>query len=204
MPDPLRLFFPGLVVTLPAMITALVLWILQRSRGITLTRSPSASAATEGLQFSIKHLMAATVIVAAIISIRQGLQSLGFEVRGWGDLAIVAAVVVPCVLLVELATFWAALGLSRPIPRLMIVVPSGFLVGIVPPFYFPNGEGWKAFAAWSGIVGLHALFTAATLLVFRASGWRLCRAVSENEAEMLEPAFETPAITGSGIATNAG
>lgn len=137
--------------------------------------------------------MAATVVVAAIMSIRQGLQSLGIDGRSWGDLAIVLAIIVPCVLLVELATFWAALGLSRPIPRQMIVVPSGFMVGIIPPFYFANGMGWRGFAAWSGIVGLQALFTAATLLVVRTSGWRLCRAASQTEPEMLEPSLESSA-----------
>lgn len=127
---------------------------------------------------------ASFIIVAAIISIRKGLQNLGDGSQGgqtWFDLVIIVAVIVPCVLLVELATFWAALGLSRPIPRLLVVIPSGFLVGIVPPFYIESGMDWRHYALWSGITGFQALMTAATLLVFRSSGWRLCRATSDEK-----------------------
>ena len=127
--------------------------------------------------------MAATTIVAAIISVRKGLQSLGYDgqdLSGWLDIAFIVAVIVPCLLLVELATFWATLGLSRPFPRLIVVVPSGFLVGIIPPFYFQT-TSWIDFALWSEITGTQALMTAATLLVFRSSGWRLCRETSSDQ-----------------------
>ena len=166
----------GLVVAVPALLVFCVLRILQRSRRLRLVRSPPLQATSEGIQFSIKHLMAVTAIVAAIISIQKGLRSLGYDGQGlnWLDMAIIVAVIVSCLLLVELAAFWASLGLSRPFPRLMVVVPSGFLAGIVPPFYF-QPTGWLDFVLWSGITGFQALLTAATLLVFRSCGWRLCK-----------------------------
>jgi hypothetical protein len=174
----------GLVVALPALFVFRILRILQRKRGLRLVRSPPLQTTSEGFQFSIKHLMATTAIVAAIISIRKGLNSLGYGSQGpfsWFDLAVIVAVIVPCLLLVELATFWASLGLSRPFPRLMVVVPSGFLVGIVPPFYSSSEMDWRHYMLWSGITGFQALLTAATLLVFRSCGWRLCREASGDQ-----------------------
>jgi hypothetical protein len=180
----------GLVVGVPALLVFCVLRILQRSRGLRLVRSPPLHASCEGTQFSIKHLMASTAIVAAIISIRMGLESLWYNGQGV-DKAIIVAVVVPCLLLVELATFWAALGSARSFPRLMIVLPSGFLVGIVPPFYFLRGMDWREYALWSGITGLQALLTAATLLVFRSCGWRLCKEPRYDPVKTPEESFET-------------
>lgn len=172
----------GLVVTVPALLVFCVLRILQRSRNLRLLQSPPLQATSEGLQFSIKHLMAATAIIAVIISIQKGLRSLGYNGQGlsWLDMAIIVAVIVPCLLLVELAAFWASLGLGRPFPRLMVVVPSGFLAGIVPPFYF-QPMSWLDFVLWSGITGFQALLTVATLLVFRSCGWRLCREASGDQ-----------------------
>lgn len=173
-----------LVVALPALFAFCVLRRLQQKRGLRLVRSPPLQATSEGIQFSIKHLMAATAIVAAIISIRRGLQSLGYDDQSplsWLDMTIIVTAIVPCLVLVELATFWAALGLSRPFPRLMVVVPSGFLVGIVPPFYSSSGMDSGLYAIWSGITGFQVLLTAATLLVFRSCGWRMCRETSEEK-----------------------
>lgn len=173
----------GLMVVLPALVVFIVLRALQRSRGLRLVRSPP-QATPASLQFSIKHLMAATAIVATIIAARRGLQALGYYdhadfddykwAKNWLSVVVPIAALVPCVVLVELSTFWAALGLGRPLPRLTAVVSLAALLAIIPAFYLEAGAAWQSFMVGFISACCQVLLTGATLLVFRSSGWRLC------------------------------
>lgn len=156
----------GFVVNAPALLAFFVLRILRRSSGLRLVASPPLQPALEGFQFSIKHLMVVTALVAAILSLGNGGHI-------WFNFVVIVAVV-------ELATLWAALGLRSPLPRLMIVLPCGFVVGIVPPSFMMMRGDWRDVAFWSGITGFQAIITAATLLVFRSCGWRLCFEPGDN------------------------
>jgi len=84
----------------------------------------------------------------------------------------------PYFILVELATTWAALGIGRPLPRLLIVLPTAFIVGAIPPFYLKGQMhvDWEDYSSWSMFVGIEATIIAASLLVARSCGWRLVRA----------------------------
>jgi len=131
----------------------------------------SLSTATEGFQFSIRHLMLATAIVALVLGIGRGIRTIS---NRQSDIVVVA-VFPPCFVMVELATLWAAFGIGRPTPRLAVVVPTAFIVGAIPVFYAPgpSDPSIPKLLIWPTIVSLQAIITACSLLVIRSCGWRL-------------------------------
>lgn len=167
----------AVLIAAPTGVVFVVLTALRSGRrALCLTRSRMLPGSSEGLQFTIKHLLIATAVVAVVLSCGKAVQVWHASGTTWIEMAVVIAVVCPCLVLVELATFWGSLGIGRPLPRLLVVVPTAFVIGLVPPFYFMAGLGTTFFVAWSCVTGCQALITAGTLLVVRSSGWRLCRA----------------------------
>jgi hypothetical protein len=146
---------------------------LRRSRRkLRITYLVNELSASEGFQFSIRHLLLVTAIVAVVLGIGRGIRNIRFM----GSDILFVAIFTPCFITVELATLWAALGNGRPMLRLALVVPTAFIIGIMP-IYCLGAPGWFNFIIWPIIMGLQAIFTAASLLVIRSCGWRL---VSEN------------------------
>lgn len=160
----------SLMIGLPTVLLLLVLIGLRHShRQLQVVHSLEASTASEGFQFTIRHLLLTTAIVAVVLAIGKNIPHLDEIV------VIVVVVLCPCLVLVELAVLWATLGFARPAMRLSIVLPAAFVVGLVPPFYSGSlrQQGWTTFVAWSCITGLQAAIIAGTLLVVRSCGYRL-------------------------------
>jgi hypothetical protein len=158
-----------LIIALTVVPILVVLSCLRHSRRrLRLVDLASAGPAPEGFQFSIRHLLLATAIVAVVLGIGRGVRTIS---NGQSDLVFVA-IFPPCFVMVELATLWAGLGIGRPLPRLAIVVPTAFVVGAIPVFYMP-GSSDHEIIGWPIIVGLQAMITACSLLVVRSCGWRL-------------------------------
>lgn len=181
----------AVIVTFPAMVTFTMFWGLRRARRVVLAKASRLSASSDGLQFSIFNLLAATAVIASALAIRKAFQALMPQESNEFSILMIGllvAAVVPCVVLVELATTWGALGLRRPLPRLLLVVPGSFLIGIIPPFYLAEECNVKEYLAWSTVTGSQALITSATLLVFRSSGWRLCRMAASHQQAPVEDA----------------
>jgi hypothetical protein len=162
-----------LLIALTVVPIIVVLSCLRNSRRrLRLVDLASTAPASEGIQFSIRHLLLATAIVAVVLGIGRGVRTI--TDTQWVNVVAVA-IFPPCFIMVELATLWASLGIGRPIPRLAVVIPTAFVVGAVPAFYLPGPptqESWQYFI-WPAIVGLQALITAGSLLVVRSCGWRL-------------------------------
>jgi hypothetical protein len=160
------------LAALPAAAIFGVLKLMKRRRKIHIIRLAVSPQGPDGLQFTIRHLLTATAVVAAILATGRGLRSIGFG-RNL-ELYAVVAVVGLCVILIELAILWATLCAKRPGFRLGIVVPPALMVGAIPPFYLPTMlEGSGQYVAWPATFGLEATITAASLLVVRSCGWRL-------------------------------
>ena len=156
-----------LVVELPTTAIFLVLIGLQHR-----LRFGQLASASEGFQFSIRQLLVATGIAAGLLALGRGL---GHLPTNW-HITVFFATVVPYVVAVELATLWGALGVGRPLPRLLVVLPMAFVVGTMPPFFLDNPHPDRTdFIAWSSFMGLQATILAASLLVVRSCGWRLVR-----------------------------
>lgn len=159
----------SLLIGWPTVLLLLVLIGLRHShRRLQVVHSLEASTACEGFQFTIRHLLLTTTIVAVVLAIGKNIPHLD-------EIIVISVVLCPCLGLVELAVLWAALGFARPALRLSIALPAAFVVGLVPPFYSGSlrQQGWTTFVAWSCITGLQAAITAGTLLVVRSCGYRL-------------------------------
>jgi len=160
-------------------------------RRLRLVDVASAGPASEGFQFSIRHLLLATAIVAVVLGIGRGVRTIS---NTHSDI-VALAIFPPCFIMVELATLWAALGIGRPTPRLAVVVPTAFVVGAIPVFYVPgpSDTDLSELTIWPAIVALQSIITAGSLLVVRSNGWRLVRATAadgkaaRNEIEPLPP-----------------
>jgi hypothetical protein len=161
-----------LVIALTAVPILVVLVFLRHSRRrLRLAHLANKSPSSEGFQFSIRHLLLVTALVATVLGIGRGIRSNS----GTQSDAVGVATFPPCFIMVQLATLWAALGIGRPIPRLAVVVPMALIVGAIPSFYLPRPTEVAILQLfiWPAIVGLQAIITAASLLVVRSCGWRL-------------------------------
>jgi len=178
------------VIVLTAVPILVVLSCLRHGRRrLRLAHLANRFPASEGFQFSIRHLLLVTTFVAVVLGIGRGVRTISITQSNM----VAVATFPPCFIMVELATLWAALGLGRPLPRLAVVVPTAFVVGAIPGFYLP-GSGILELIIWPVVVGLQAIITACSLLVFRSCGWRLVRgtvggtnAVADEERAGSEP-----------------
>jgi hypothetical protein len=166
---------------LPATIIVLVLSVLRWGKRQLTLRRTSEFPTHEGFQFSLKHLLLATTIVAIVLSIGRAVRTLP-RVGGYSEVIAIIATATPCFVLIELAAFWGSLGLGRPLPRLLVVLPVAFLVGLVPPFYFNRVNDMQQFVVWCWLTGTTTIIIAASLLVVRSAGWRLCSTADEGQS----------------------
>jgi hypothetical protein len=178
------------VVASPAIVVSFLLLLLRRKGRLLLTRSALSLEASNDSQFSLAHMLLATAIIAAGFAIRGGLQEFNY------DITILA--VVACSTLVSFAMFWSAFGPRRPLFRLLIVVPAAALLGLIFPILSSSSSAdvltvTDENVLWLAILGCQALFTSATLLVFRSCGWRLCRMAGGGQAAPIEVAGSSEA-----------
>ena len=187
-----------LVFGLPCAIVFCVLGVLRRSgRRLALRRATEFSA-REGFQFSIKHLLIATALVAGAVSVGKVTRTWHPNDR-WLDMLPVLAVIPPCFVFVALATLWATLGLGRPLPRLSFVSPGALMAGLMPLVCLPGDPNMKDFLLWLAMTGTTLLITVGSLLVVRSAGWRLCSAAKEKEAcELRGESLRSPLPPGEG------
>ncbi len=166
----MAMLFDFLNITLTAVPIFVVLSVLRYSRRrLRLAHLANESPSAKGFQFSIRHLLLATAIVAVVLGISRAVRASLNTQSG----IVLVGVYPPCGVVVELATLWAALGMGRPTLRLVVIVPAAFVVGI-PTL----GWMWMPFSAH---FGLQAIITAASLLVVRSCGWRMVSGAEINE-----------------------
>lgn len=167
------------LISLPCLIIFLVLSVFRRGSRQLALRLASDVTAGEGFQFSLSGLLAATALVAIALSVGRVTRVMGDGgtwLRVWAVLVIAA----PSFVIVELATFWATLGLARPSLRLLVVIPLGFIVGFASAFGFAPHVDWQSSLLWSGLTGMTAVVIAVSLLIVRSAGWRLCSAANHH------------------------
>jgi len=181
-----------LAVALPTAVIFLILCgCRDRGWGIRLDQT---DAPTRSLQFKLRHLFILTAVAAALLAVGRALEHVPARTDG-SQAAILFAIVVPYLVLAELATLWSAMGIGRPIPRLLVVLPMAFVVGAIPPFYLKthmgNKSDWQVYFVCSSVVALQATITAVSLLVVRSCGWRLWRLRDPPVLDQAMPHSET-------------
>lgn len=162
------------LILLPAGIVFLSLLTMRLRRTLALCQQPSPSATVADLQFSLIHLFMAMTAVACMFATQRAFDGVSFLNTIGLRSALYVAAVVPCVVGVELATFWAALGLRHALVRVLVLVLGGFLVGLLASLQIIGRFNGRVYLFWSLAFSSQALVGAATLLVFRSRGWRLC------------------------------
>jgi hypothetical protein len=166
-----------------------------RVRGFRLERclrseqSPDAAQRVSYLQFSIGDMLVWTAATVPVLLLAKELDWLQFLHFGWHALAIVLMLGIGFAA-VALVGMWAALGQGSLAARLAVLGMAAPAVGAWLAFMLPlaapaqSGNTWDyaifhmaegigfTWTAWTSLAGG---FLAATLLIFRARGYRLLR-----------------------------
>jgi hypothetical protein len=190
--SPQRIVTNASLILLTAGIVLLSLLAMRLRRGLALCQRSSPSATVADLQFSLIHLFMAMTVVACMFSIQKAFDGVNFLEHNRLRSALFVAAVVPCIVAVELATFWAALGLRHALARVLPLVFGGFLIGVLPPLQIMGGFNGDVYLFWSLAFSCQALTGAATLLAFRSCGWRLCFEPAGEKATELQYQSEGP------------
>lgn len=161
------------LILLPAGIILFGLLAMRLMRGLALCQRPSVSANVTDLQFSLIHLLMAMTVVACVFSIQKAFDGVSFSEHIRLRSALYVAAVVPSVAAVEWATIWSALGLRHTLGKVLVLAPSGFLVGVFPALLITGDLNWHIYLFWSLAFSCQAFIGTATFLVFRSCGWRL-------------------------------
>jgi hypothetical protein len=142
------------------------------------------------LRFSIRHLLALTAVAAGCLSTAHYVRlRLGFDDQSLASptgASTLASALAPGVILVSLLAapllaVSACLGVGGPGLRLLAAGLFCLALGALPGYCF--GGAAADYAQFAGATVLQLAVIAASLLVFRAVGYRLVRHPQETEAE---------------------
>jgi hypothetical protein len=143
-----------------------------RRRGIQLLWLPKLfdPPASQGLRISIRGLMLGTLVIALLIAGAKGLRETTIVS---GPMPVPEAIWGLCLVIVGLTAIWAALGLTRPLQRSLVVLALALSLGVL--FSFGVNENWKTYVFIATITVLQAVIVLGSLLVVRSCGYRLVR-----------------------------
>ena len=141
-----------------------VRWFNARLRRLT---DVEMSATTEGLQFSILHLMLLTFVVACMVFFGQWLQP---RIPAARDFTSILALSL-CFSAVGLTSVWTMLGQKYLLIRGSAVLFIGFLAASIPTYLTGGSDLWF----WLTIMISESTFLLASLYVLRRCGFRLIR-----------------------------
>ena len=129
----------------------------------------------EILQFSIRHLLVLTAVLAVLLTISHYVRPFAtFEdshlVSPAAGVVAVMAVFLVLSTAVPLVAIWACLGLGKPGLRLVVAGICCLVLGMLPIYYF-GGTALDCISRGGANLGQLAII-AGSLLVFRACGYR--------------------------------
>jgi len=150
---------------LPCVLVAVVTWLVRLFRGTLRRVEADPTNLKEGLQFSIRHLMLLTFVVACLTTVGKLLTP------NWNDIGLMALVVVValCYASVALTSIWAILGTGRPFVRSMFVVVIAIFAGLFVEYVFAQGN---ELPFWLSTICLQAVLLVSSLAVIRRVGYR--------------------------------
>jgi hypothetical protein len=120
----------------------------------------------EGLQFSIRHLMALTLVVACLITVGKLLAPV---IDGLDTLAQISVLSI-CYAAVAVTAIWAVLGLGNPWIRCVFVILISIRAGIAGGFVI---DGANELGFWSATTVMQGVLLILSLAVMRLVGYRL-------------------------------
>ena len=123
--------------------------------------------ATEGLKFSIRHLLYLTIAVAMLLTIGRSVSvNLGTP-EEWPFIIALSI----CFASIALTSVWASLGTGIVPVRMLVLLLISYGTGFIPPYYWVSIRG--GFIAFPILTGLLGLIGGGSVLVCRACGYRV-------------------------------
>jgi hypothetical protein len=159
-------------VVVAVLLVAAVTWIVRCLKGAIQHIHDSAPDAREGLQFTIRHLLVLTFVVACLVTIGKAVAP---HLPRLHDVTMLSAIAV-CFVSVALVAIWAILGLGHVLFRSIVLFVIAAIVGWILARVIDN----TYYIFWTSTTILQATYLMASLLVIRACGYRfLARQRSE-------------------------
>lgn len=170
------LFGSMLIVTLvlaigpAAVFAAIRKWHSQ----LLLIETGGSSCVTEGLQFSLRDMLTFVTIAAILLAVARSARTFLGEYNPSVEVVQTLAfmgLLILCFTSVTLGTIWATLGFGLPHARVVGVIISAFLVGVL--FSYSSGNSIADF--WRMPVEMvgAATFVIGSLLLVRQAGYRM-------------------------------
>lgn len=164
------------IVAVPSVLVASVTWVVRLAKGnMRRVGRGQMEDNQEALQFSIRHLMILTFLVACLLAVGKILTP---RVVGMGN-GMEVALLGLCYAAVALTSVWAMLGSGRPVMRgifvFLIAVPAGYGGG-----YLIDGPADSLF--WLSTTVIQAALLVGSLYAVRLAGYRFVAKVSAEQA----------------------
>ncbi len=157
----------SMLMPVPCLAVALFMGCL-RWYGVAIVAGDDTDARRPGLQFSIRHLLILTTVVALIFAFKPT----DVEHTMLTSLVLLAAIGL-CATCVVLGALWAALVAGHPGPRIPVVLSLAAFMGTLPPYYV--GMKLSDTASMAAVSCIQATIIISSLLVIRSLGYRLVR-----------------------------
>ncbi len=157
----LLIFFATAVV---ACVMLVVRWRWARLENIT---AETFAVQAEGLQFSIRHLMILTFVIACTLGAGRWLRPVFHGSAQWSELFVFGL----CFVIVALISAWAMLGRSYVLLRTFVVLVICASMGGLLAFLLDREAYWT----WILLLLTEASAILASLYVVRRAGYRLVR-----------------------------
>jgi hypothetical protein len=126
----------------------------------------------QGLQFSIRGLMLLTIAVGLLITPAKGLrQMILYSDYGQTTFLLMLSASLAAT---GLASFWATLGLPRPVARSIALIVMSLCLGWFLCYVY-SASTWSEYFLILSIMFLHSLALLGSLLVIRSCGYRLVK-----------------------------
>ena len=154
------------LVALATFLVGFVCWIIRLVRAVLRTDVHVLANTREGLQFSIRHLMQLTIVVACLMTIGKLLAP---SVRGLDSMAQLSTLGL-CYAAVALTSIWAILGLGHPAFRSVFVILIAVAAGLAGGYVTDRGSH---LGFWASTTVLQAAMLVGSLFVIRGMGYRL-------------------------------
>ena len=149
---------------LPCVLVAMATSLVRLFRGTLRRVEAGQTNVKEGLQFSIRHLMLLTFVVACLTTVGKLLE----PTRAHFDVLATVVVLGLCYVTVALTSIWAILGMGHPVVRSIFVVVIAISAGLFAGYVIAGEE----LGFWVSTTGLQAVLLISSLAVIRGVGYR--------------------------------
>ena len=152
------------LVVVAVLLVAIVTWVVRLLKGAMRQIDQTATGAREGLQFTIRHLLLLTFVVACLVTIGKTLAPYLSDIHEISMMSLIAV----CFVCVALVAIWGMLGLGHVLLRSMLLFVIAAVMGWILARVIDNSDH----IFWISTTILQATYLMGSLLVIRSCGYR--------------------------------